>query len=178
MKVKIGKFLKTNEGRKVNVEIEDFDTYSLDHTLALIILPCLLQLKETKHGVPGEFGDVGGADYEYQDSFDFYKETHNWAFQEQCKEWDKILDKMIWSFQQLALADPEEKYHHGKTEYDWIKSDKQYLNPITGKLEDTFQMVDKNPGEHWYDGVGHKLHYERIQEGLDLFAKYYMSLWD
>jgi hypothetical protein len=45
-------------------------------------------------------------------------------------------------------------------------------------VEDKFQMVDKNPTEHWYDGVGHLKHEERIKEGLDLFGKYYRSLWD
>jgi hypothetical protein len=39
-------------------------------------------------------------------------------------------------------------------------------------------MVDKNPGAHWYDAEGHLLHEERIQEGLELFGKYYRSLWD
>jgi hypothetical protein len=89
-----------------------------------------------------------------------------------------VLDKMIWSFEQLLKGDYDEKYHHGKSDYDWIKSDKQYHNPLTGKMEDTFQMVDKDPDSHWYDSEGHKLHDERIQEGLELFGKYYRSLWD
>jgi hypothetical protein len=63
-------------------------------------------------------------------------------------------------------------------ETDWIKSDKTYPNPVTGKIEPTWQMIDKNPDEHWYDGEGHQLHEERIQEGLDLFGKYYRALWD
>jgi hypothetical protein len=39
-------------------------------------------------------------------------------------------------------------------------------------------MVDENPGEHWYDIVGHQLHEERIQEGLELFGKHLRDLWD
>jgi hypothetical protein len=39
-------------------------------------------------------------------------------------------------------------------------------------------MVDKDPDAHWYDAEGHKLHEDRIQEGLELFGKYYRSLWD
>ena len=85
---------------------------------------------------------------------------------------------MIWSFQQLALEDYDQQYHHGKAQYDWKKTDKTFPNPVTGVDEATYQMVDKNPNEHWYDHVGHKLHEDRIQEGLDLFAKYYRSLWD
>jgi hypothetical protein len=60
----------------------------------------------------------------------------------------------------------------------WEKSDKQWPNPITGKMEGTYEMVDNNPGEHWYDSVGHRLHEERIQEGLELFGKHFRSLWD
>ena len=66
MKVNLGKYPKISS-RRVSVEIERFDTYSLDHTLAHIILPALLQLKATKHGIPHEFvADVGGADYDSQ----------------------------------------------------------------------------------------------------------------
>jgi hypothetical protein len=179
MKVNLGKFPKGNGDRKVDIKIENYDTWNMDHSLSMIILPMLIQLKNTKHGVPSDIiNDVGGADYDQQDSFDFYKETHNDAFDEACKKWDEILDKMIWSFQQLALDDYDNKYHHGNLEYDWVKSDKTYPNPITGKIEATYQMVDKNPNEHWYDYVGHQLHEERIQEGINLFGKYYRNLWD
>jgi hypothetical protein len=36
----------------VKVRIDRWDTWSMDHTLAPIILPMLVQLKETKHGAP------------------------------------------------------------------------------------------------------------------------------
>ena len=179
MKVKIGKFPKKSSGkRKINVEIDNYDTWNLDHTLALIIYPALLQLKATKQGVPSEFGDVGGESHGMQDSFDFYEESHEDAWKLGLERWDETLDKMIWSFEQLLKGDYDDQYHHGEAEYDWVKSDKTYPNPITGKVEDTFQMVDKNPTEHWYDSVGHMKHEERIQEGLELFGKYFRSLWD
>jgi hypothetical protein len=63
-------------------------------------------------------------------------------------------------------------------EVDWVKTDRTFPNPITGKVEDTFHMKDKDPDSHWYDLEGHTLHEERIQEGLDLFGKYYRNLWD
>lgn len=177
MKVNIGKY-NNNSSRRVDVEIEGFDTFSFDHTLAHIILPALIQIKQTKMGIPVEFSDAGGADYENQQSFDFYKETHEWAFDEKCKQWETILDKMIWSFQQILFDHWELKYQHGNTEFDWVKTDTLYHNPATGKNEDTFQMIDKNPGEHWTDYEGMRIHEERIQEGLELFGKYYRHLWD
>lgn len=179
MKVKIGKFPKRGDSRKIDVQIEKFDTWSLDHTLAIIIYPALLQLKASKHGVPSELvNDVGGENYSQQDSFDFYKESHNDAFEIACQRWDDILDKMIWSFEQLLKDDYSEKYHHGKSDWDFVESDKQYPNPISGVMEPTYQMVDKDPTSHWYDHVGQELHEARIQEGLELFGKYYRNLWD
>ena len=178
MKVNLGKYQKTSDARKVDVVIENFDTRSLDNTLAHIILPGLIQLKNTKMGVPAEFADVGGADYGMQDSFDFYKDSHNDAFDERCKRWEETLDKMIWSFQQIVFDDYEQQYHHGKPEYDWVKTDQQFTNPVNNKVEDTFQMIDKNPTEHWTDYEGMRVHEERIQEGLELFGKYYRHLWD
>lgn len=177
MKVDIRKYPKYAE-RKVSVEIENFDTWSLDHTLALIILPALIQLKEFKHGIPSDFATTGGEDWQDQKCFDFYSEANDWAFEERVKQWDEVLDKMIWSFQQLVVDDYGDQYHHGEMKMDWVKTDKLYPNPITGKMEATYQMVDKNPDEHWYDHVGHKLHEDRVQEGLELFGKYYRTLWD
>jgi hypothetical protein len=178
MKVNLGNYTKSGNTRRIDVQIEKFDTFSLDHTLANIILPALLQMKASKMGVPAEFANVGGADYDSQESFDFYKDTYNDAFDQACKRWEEVLDKMIWSFQQLALEDYEEQYSHGTPEYDWVPSDKQYVNPDNGQLEDTFTMVDKNPTEHWLDIEGLRKHEERIQEGLELFGKYYRQLWD
>ena len=100
MKINIGKYPKGNGQRKVNIQIDKFDTWSMDHTLAMIIFPMLLQLKETKHGVPNEIvSDIGGENYSEQQSFDFYSETYQESFDKACDRWDEILDKMIWSFQ-------------------------------------------------------------------------------
>lgn len=179
MRLKIGKYpTKASFSRKVDIQIDKYDTWSLDHTLAHVIYPSLLQLKATKHGVPSEFGDVGGGTEYSQDSFDFYKDSYDEAFELGILRWDEILDKMIWSFEQLIRADYGEKYHHGKLEWEFVDSGGTYPNPVTGKVEKTYQMVDKNPNEHWYDAEGHHLHEERIQEGLELFGKHFRSLWD
>ena len=137
----------------------------MDSTLAKIIYPMLIQLKESKHGVPNELvSDVGGEDWTDQNCFDFYKETHDESWEIACKRWDEVLDKMIWSFEQIAYKDYDSQYHHGHAEYDWKKTDQLYPNPISGKMEATYQMLDKNPSEHWYDFVGHQKHEERIQD--------------
>lgn len=177
MKVNIGKFPKKGY-QKISVEIERHDTWNMAYTLAYIIYPMLLKLKEEKQGIPNEFANAGGEKWADQMSFEFYEESHDWAFEEKCKQWDIVLDKMIWSFEQLLDDDWESKYHHGKHETDWVESDKMFPNPISGKMEPTYQMVDKNPGGHWYDHDGHLLHIARMQEGFELFGKYFQNLWD
>jgi hypothetical protein len=178
MKVKISNYTK-HKPQRVNVEIEHFDTYNMCNTLASIIYPMLLQLREVKHGIPSEFVDnIGGEDYVEQESFDFYKESYDDAHAIGCKRWDEVLDKIIWSFYQLINTDWEEQYHHGELKMSWVETDRLYQNPITGKTEKTYQMVDENPDEHWFDIDGYMLHQQRIQEGLELFGKYFQNLWD
>lgn len=178
MKVKIANFPKGSGSQKIDIQIDKWDTWNMDSTLSKIIYPMLVQLKDSKHGVPSEFCDVGGEDYVGQESFEFYKESHDEAWKEGAKRWDDVLDKMIWAFGQLAYEDYDNQYHHGDAKYDWVITDQTYPNPVTGVQEATYQMVDKNPDEHWYDHVGHRLHEDRIQEGLVLFGKHYRNLWD
>jgi len=167
MKLNIGKYPKTGY-RKVDIHVDGFDTWNLDHTLAMIIYPALLHLRATKHGVPGEFSEVGGEDWGSQQSFDFYSETTDECFELGVQRWNEVLDKMIWSFQQIALDDYDDKYHHGEMKIGWSEEDPLGMST----------MIDENPDEHWYDHVGHQLHNDRIQEGLELFGRFYRSLWD
>lgn len=177
MKVTFGKYRDNDANRTAKVIIHDYDTWSLDYTLALIILPALIQLKQAKTGAPGEFmRDISGDPNDNQRSFDFHTDTYNEAVDQAMDEWKTVLDKMIWSFLQLVKDDYAKQYHHG--EIDLSFEPVEMTNPVTGKTETMQQMIDKNPSEHWYDRIGHELHEERIQEGLDLFGKYYRSLWD
>jgi hypothetical protein len=104
VKVEIGNYLDEGE-QKVVVHIDKWDTWSMDHTLAPIILPMLKQLKETKHGSPNvdnedvpinlrapeedvlKYKDLGETDP------DFFK------------RWDWVLDEMIYAFDCKANKD-------------------------------------------------------------------------
>ena len=50
MKIEIGPYPDDDSERKIDVQLDKFDTWNMDDTLAHIILPMLKQLKETKHG--------------------------------------------------------------------------------------------------------------------------------
>ena len=70
--------------QKVSIRIDKHDTWSMDHTLAPIILPMLKQLKETNHGYPALLGE---------------------------NEWDDIMDEMIWAFEQKCRDHWEADYY-------------------------------------------------------------------
>jgi hypothetical protein len=80
--------------RKIKVSVDRSDSYSAYHTLALIIAPTLIRLKQDKFGSP------------VTDDADA---PENLAGEELMHErWNWILDEMIWAFTQIAeQADPE-----------------------------------------------------------------------
>ena len=154
MKVYIGNYPKDPEKeRKVSIRIDRWDTWNMDDTLAMIIAPILRQLKETKHGVPGTF---------------IHGENNDKTFEQGEKEWDEILDKMIWSFEQYQI-DWEEQYWLQKPELDledYPEDEGKSTIPVRWKVEGKC------------DWEGRQKHWEKIQEGLDLFGKHFSSLWD
>jgi len=177
MKAKIGKYQK-NGRKKVDIHIDKYDSWNAAHTMAYVILPILLQLRNTSSSIPAEFADIKNEDYSGQYTFDFYKADHSAAFDKCIENWNKTLDKMIWSFQQLVVDEYEQLYHHGQPKFSWKDTNQTTYNPITKKHEETYEMVDDNPGEHWYDVAGHKLHEQKMKEGFELFGKYFTHLWD
>tara|TARA_B100001113_G_scaffold262007_1_gene216933 strand:- start:1452 stop:1841 length:390 start_codon:yes stop_codon:yes gene_type:complete len=103
------------EPRKDNsadtIHIDNFDCWSLDFTLARIIHPALIRLKETKHGYPElwEDGMVTHHNWDRQLHFDFIDEDIESTYL--INKWNGILDKMIYSFGKImedAYFDNEE----------------------------------------------------------------------
>ena len=86
--------------QKVKIRIDKHDTWSMDSTLAPIILPMLIQLKETKHGAPL----VAAADVPKE--LRPTKKDINYF-----ERWDWVLDEMIWAFEQKCRDNWEEDYY-------------------------------------------------------------------
>jgi hypothetical protein len=146
--------------RQVYVKLDKFDTWSADHTLALIILPMLKQLKATKHGAPNvDDSDVPsplrstapGAKDKCEHEWDT---DDNWHYR-----WDYVLNEMIWAFEQeVNDSDDDQFYDHGEK--------------IPGEnIMDSIKRIK-------IDEVGLKAHHARKQQGFLLFGKYYQNLWD
>jgi hypothetical protein len=193
MKVIIGNYTKYNKRigktpeRKISIRIDKFDTWNLDHTLALIILPCLKQLKKTTHGAPNTDNEermpshLLHAQAKPKKNEDDLDSNH-------FERWNWILDEMIWAFEQELKEDEEKPYHSGKVDIRWQAMDKDD-KPI-GKPEKMgsrrkttpevshYRMVHGPKHTYTTDKEGLKKHYERKANGFRLFGKYYQNLWD
>ena len=105
--------------RKVKVRIDPYDTWSMDHTLALIVHPMLIQLKATNHGYfssdPEDVPHIGKGD-EVECGFNdtLAHDRYNW-----------IMDELIWTFGQLADIDSDMEYYSEETGWDMEGRKKQ-----------------------------------------------------
>jgi hypothetical protein len=147
------------------VHIDRWDTWSMDHTLADIILPMLRQLKETKHGAP--FTDDEDVP-EYLRSHMAQPKEHEWDTDSlHFMRWDWILDEMIWAFEQKVADDAESQFFdHSAYEKDKV--------PVRDWLADMENRVNKTK----YDKEGHEAWSKRKSNGFRLMGKYFEALWD
>jgi hypothetical protein len=150
----------------------------MDYTLAKIVLPMLKQLKETKHGSPNT---------DDEDVPEHLRSTAPGA-RDNCEEewdiddnhflrWDWVLKEMIHAHRSKVDDAWEDQFWTGEWgDTLWEKSDVEFPNPITGKMESTYSMSQTGTRECDWDGL--KKEQERIQNGFRLFGKYYQNLWD
>jgi len=148
--------------QKIKVRIDKWDTWSMDSTLAPIILPMLVQLQETKHGAP------------IVEMLDVPKELRaTKKDMKQCakdgstddkffERWDWIMGEMIWAFEQKCRDDWQGDYY----EY-------RELGPEEDKGDNLFGLKLV-----WEDRDGATAHQERMTNGFKLFGKYFENLWD
>lgn len=168
--MKLCTFIHNSSVRNVRVDIDNYDTWNMDGTLAIIILPMLIQLRDTKHGSPGSMDGFQQTSNSAQFCFDFYEEGDTAADEAGHQQWKDIMDEMIWAFEQI------------QPDYDW---EEQYwkVHPKMDMKEYPEDIGQTSVPVRWEvqgeaDWEGMKAHGERIQHGLELFGKYYSNLWD
>lgn len=151
------------------VKIDRYDTWSMDHTLADIILPMLKQLDTTKHGAPFVDDEDVPAGMNLRSTEAEPKENEWDPDSNHFKRWDWVLAEMIWAFEQKVADDAdgqffdhsEYKKDNGKTNHDaWFKDMSDGLSKIK------------------YDREGHQKWQDRKSNGFRLFGKYFEALWD
>jgi len=91
--------------QKVKVRIDPWDTWSMDHTLANIILPMLKQLKATKHSAPWvAVADVPRELRPTKKDILEYEKNGN-TDPKFFERWDWVLDEIIYAFDCKANKD-------------------------------------------------------------------------
>lgn len=152
----LGKFvlwINSKIHRKVYVKIDRWDTFDLFTTLSMIILPALKEFRNSpSFGVPSiDMNDIS-EELRPKDSpsESYFKEGWFW-----------ILDEMIWAFENID-----------NSFIDHRDNDFEFLGR---KLDDG--SVEWIPTGTKYDEEYITNQRNRRQRGLNLFAKYYLSLW-
>ena len=160
-------WIHSKQERTIKVHIDRWDTWSMDHTLALIVLPMLKQLKATKHGAPQvDVEDVPKELRPTKKELAAYNKdgTTDDKFFER---WDWVLDEMIFAFDSKVNDDWEEQFETGTSDIQW--------KTLEGGMS---EMVRGPNDTKEYDWEGRKKYQERISNGFRLFGKYYENLWD
>ena len=156
---------------KINyVKIDRWDTWSMDHTLAYIILPMLKQLKDTKHGAPNV--DDEDVPRELWSIYAFPKEEYD-VDGNHFARWDWVLGEMIFAFECKNDESWQDAYRSG--EIDW-KSEACAWDE-NGKAT-MYKHVDGPNHTYECDYDGMKVVEDRIQNGFRLFGRYFQNLWD
>ena len=152
------------------VKIDRYDTWSMDHTLADIILPMLKQLNTEKHGAP------------HVDDEDVPMELQSWVSPAKDEydtdghhfaRWDYVLNEMIFAFECKVDDTWQEKFSSGEHDMKsvpcaWDENGKPTLYNFEKGPNDTYKC----------DYKGMQEVQKRITNGFRLFGRYYENLWD
>lgn len=166
-------WLDGRKQRRIKIQLDPWDSWSADHTLALIIAPVLRQLRDTKHGSPWvddadvperlrstsapplseEERNAGGIDELFHD------------------RWNWVMNEMIWAFEQVTNEERESQFYSDEElSMAFQKMDNGNYRLVDCSQEDPVTYQDRKALQAAYE--------ERIQRGINFFAKYYNSLWD
>lgn len=100
--VNLCEWVESKKKRKVYVQIDKYDTWSMDDTLSHIILPMLKQLQSTKYGSP--FVDDADAPVELRSTGVQVDDNGN-VDNNFHKRWDWVMNEMIHAFEWKVSAD-------------------------------------------------------------------------
>lgn len=162
----INKYLDKKE-RKVKIRVDGYDIWSADHTIALLVHPLLLKLKEHKHGAP--YVEDEDVPEELRSTSAAPKENEWDTDDNHFKRWEWVLDEMLWAFEQCTKEDHgDDQFYSGDVDWTFKKDEATGLSKMGYGSNHTFKV----------DRAGKEAHHKRINNGLRLFGRYYMALWD
>lgn len=168
-------WLEKHRQRKIKIKIDHWDTWSMDDTLAHIILPMLKQLQETKHGSP--FVDDEDVPEELKSTSAPPKENEWDTDDNHFKRWDWVLNEMIFAFECKLNDNWDEEFWSGEWgKSEFVETGEEHFNELTNKTEKLYTMT--NTGNRTCDWEARQKVQNRITNGFRLFGKYYENLWD
>ena len=164
-------WVESKRTRTIKVKIDRWDTWSMDHTLAHIILPMLNQLKETRHGSP--FVQDEDVPEELRSTNAEPKENEYDTDSNHHKRWEWVMDEMIFAFECELDDSWKDKFRSGVMDTVWTPT--SFDDDGKPKL---YQMNDGPNHTYECDYEGMKIVQDRINNGFRLFGTYYSGLWD
>jgi hypothetical protein len=135
-------WVESKHKRNIKVRIDKYDTWSMDHTLALIIHPMLLQLKATKHGSPHVDDDDVPEELRSAAAEELTEDEKRWGSEDALfhKRWEWVMDEMIFAFE-LELNDDWEDVYYKNSDYD-------AMNVVLDRQKNGFKLFGK-----YYSGL-------------------------
>lgn len=127
-----------------------------------MVVPRLKYLRDNLQGAPSTmFPD----DYDHKNEWKMDKKDREIAFERAKNRWYDTITKIIWAFEHCDdLIDP-------------IKPDDYDARYKMQRLKDGGLVFD-SMDDRELDYTPQKEHDKKVDEGLELFAKYYKNLWD
>lgn len=157
-------WLDTKKQRKINIRIDNYDVWGMDHTLALIIVPMLERLRHNMCSYPNVYDEDVPDNLKSTSAPPLTEEQKRSGQLDEFAEdrWGWVLNEMIWAFTQHTDDDWEAQYYSGEHDFR-LENGEFKIGP-----NDTFKV----------DREGMDYHRLRMENGRRLFARYYESLWD
>ena len=169
--LKVCQWIHSKRIRQAYVRIDKYDTWGMDSTLGLIILPMLKQLKANTHGAPCV--DDEDVPDELKSTSALPKESEYDTDSNHHKRWDWVLEQMIFAFECKNDDSWQDKYRSGEIDMNfepnaWDADGKPTMYEMVSGPKDTYSC----------DYEGMEKEQKQISNGFRLFGKYYENLWD
>ena len=176
------------------------ERWDLFHTFSVYIAAGLkIFLAYKLYGVPNEFVKEKEPSANFEPSKELFEElskeveeivaeqntippfNRHEKISEEMQEWRNTIKKMLWAFEQIRDDFPDSPFSKWHEEQFYSLLAKKIPPMEVSEEPDEYGLYtlklngDETPQEIW---DADKIYYDKIQKGLNLFAKHFRSLWD
>ena len=164
--LEVCEYIHARRKRKVKIQIDDYDVWGMDHTLALIVVPLLKRLKDNQKGAPYVDDEDVPDRLKSTNAPPLTKEQINYGSPDSnhFHRWDWVIDEIIWCFNQILDEESESQFSKDK-------DPSKPSNEPGLSFRESMERTD-------FDHEAYKAYHDRIQNGMCLFGKYLRGMWD